>query len=107
MINGPLGEVLLAAQASARVVIVAEEIVDTSQVLAEGISVPGLLTTAVVHHPGAVAPDGVIGRYDRDVAAYEDYVARASTPEGFAAWLSALGSDVLAATGNAEGTARG
>lgn len=107
VINGPLGEVLLAAQASAHVVMVAEEIVDTSQVLAEGIAVPGLLTTAVVHHPGAVAPDGVIGRYDRDVAAYEDYVARASTPEGFAAWLSALGSDAPAATGNAEGTARG
>lgn len=91
-LNGPLGEVLLAAQAARTVVIIAEEIVRTEEILAGKIIIPGLLTTAVVHHPGAVAPDGVIGRYDRDVATYEDYVSRAATPEGFAAWATELGS---------------
>jgi glutaconate CoA-transferase subunit A len=92
VIRGPLGEVLLAAQASSTVVLVAEEIVDIETVLSAGVTVPGLLTSAVVHHPRAVAPDGVIGRYDRDVAAYEEYVARAATPAGFSAWLEEIGA---------------
>lgn len=87
VIRGPLGEVLVAAQASATVVLVAEEIADAETVRAAGIVVPGLLTTTVVHRPGAVLPDGAIGRYDRDIAAYEEYVSRAATPEGFAQWL--------------------
>lgn len=90
VIRGPLGEVVLAAQASTTVVVVAEEIVTTEEAISEGISIPGLLTTAVIHHAGAVAPDGVIGRYDRDVAAYEDYVSSAATEEGFAVWMSEL-----------------
>lgn len=88
VIRGPLGEVLLAAQAATTVVLVAEEITDAETVRAAGIVVPGLLTTAVVHRPGALVPDGAIGRYDRDVAAYEEYVKRAATPEGFAHWLA-------------------
>lgn len=88
VIRGPLGEVLLAAQASTTVVLVAEEIADSATVRSAGIVVPGLLTSAVVHRPGAVAPDGAIGRYDRNVAGYEEYVARAATAEGFADWLA-------------------
>ena len=88
VIRGPLGEVLLAAQASTTVVLVAEEIADPETVRSAGIVIPGLLTTAVVHQPGAVVPDGAIGHYDRDVAGYENYVSRASTPEGFAEWLA-------------------
>jgi glutaconate CoA-transferase subunit A len=91
-ILGPLGEVLVAAQAASTVVLIAEEIVDTETVLSAGVSVPGLITSAVVHRPGAVAPDGVIGRYDRDVAAYEEYVTRAATSEGFSAWLEDIGA---------------
>lgn len=45
-------------------------------------------------HAGAVAPDGALGRYDRDVAAYEDYARKASTVEGFERWLA---EDVLSA----------
>ncbi|MFF0772798.1 CoA-transferase [Nonomuraea wenchangensis] len=88
VIPGPLGETLVAAQAARAVVLVAEEIVDTGTARRAGIAVPGLLTSAVVHRPGAVAPDGAIGRYERDVAAYERYVARAATPDGFADWLA-------------------
>lgn len=90
IIHGPLGEVLLAAQAAATTILVAEEIVATEVVLAAGITIPGLLVSAVVEHPRAVAPDGAIGRYDRDVTAYERYVAKASTAEGFADWVSEL-----------------
>jgi len=100
VINGPLGEVVLAAQASTTVVVVAEEIVTTEEAISEGISIPGVLTTAVIHHAGAVAPDGVIGRYDRDVAAYEDYVSRAATQEGFAVWMSDLLSSASSVTHN-------
>ncbi|MFG1948517.1 CoA transferase subunit A [Nonomuraea sp. NPDC048826] len=88
VIRGPLGETPVAAQASRALVLVAEEIVDTETARRAGIAIPGLLTSAVVHHPGAVAPDGAIGRYERDVAAYERYVAGTATPEGFAAWLT-------------------
>lgn len=101
VIRGPLGEVLVAAQAASTVVLVAEEIVDMEVVLAAGMTVPGLLTSAVVHRPGAVAPDGAIGRYDRDVAAYEHYVSWAATPDGFEAWARELGATPTTAGGGA------
>jgi glutaconate CoA-transferase subunit A len=34
---------------------------------------PAVLVDLLVEHPGAVAPDGVAGHYERDVAAYESY----------------------------------
>jgi glutaconate CoA-transferase subunit A len=88
VVRGPLGEVVVAAQAARAVVLVAEEITTLSRVRSAGITIPGLLTSAVVHRPGAVAPDGAIGRYGRDVAGYELYSRQAATPEGFAAWLA-------------------
>ncbi|MFI5610004.1 CoA transferase subunit A [Amycolatopsis sp. NPDC051903] len=93
-LRGPLGEVPLAAQAAERVVLVAEEVVPGEQVRALGVTIPGLLVDAVVHLPGAVAPDGTAGRYDRDVAAYERYAELSRTPEGFRQWLA---GEVLAA----------
>jgi glutaconate CoA-transferase subunit A len=90
LIRGPLGEVLVAAQASRHVVLVAEDVVGDDSVVAAGPTIPGLLVDAVVHHPGAVAPDGVIGRYDRDVEGYERYTQAARTPEGFAAWVDEI-----------------
>jgi glutaconate CoA-transferase subunit A len=88
VVRGPLGEIVLAAQAASAVVLVAEELVGTDAVLAAGVTIPGILVDAVVCHPGAVAPDGAIGRYDRDVPAYADYSARSRTSEGFAQWLA-------------------
>lgn len=87
-IRGPLGEVLLAAQAARAVVLVAEEVADPAEVRRAGVTVPGVLVDAYVHQPGAVAPDGAIGRYDRDVESYERYAERTRTPEGFHAWLA-------------------
>lgn len=92
VVRGPLGEVLVAAQAARRVVLVAEELTTTDSVRRQGITVPGVLVSAVVPHAGAVSPDGALGRYDRDVAAYEDYARRAATAEGFQRWLA---EDVL------------
>jgi glutaconate CoA-transferase subunit A len=89
-INGPLGEVPFAAGAATEVVMVAEEIVDWPDVAARGINVPGVLVSAIVEAPGAVAPDGAVGRYDRDVEAYVEYAAAAATREGFADWMRGL-----------------
>lgn len=98
-INGPLGEVLLAASAAKEVVMVTEALVQTAELLTRGITVPGVLISAIVVAPGAVGPDGAAGRYDRDVEAYTAYTSAAATPEGFERWREALGS---ATTGDAS-----
>lgn len=87
VLRGPLGDAVLAARAARVVVLVAEEVRVDGWVVEQGPDLPGLLVDAVVHHPGAVAPDGAAGRYERDVTAYEEYAAAARTPAGFAAWL--------------------
>lgn len=89
-IRGPLGEVVLAAQAARHVVLVAEEVADPAEVRRAGVTMPGVLVDAYVHHPGAVAPDGAVGRYERDVTAYERYAASTRTAEGFRDWLTGV-----------------
>jgi glutaconate CoA-transferase, subunit A len=86
-IRGPVGEVVVAAQAADAVVLVAEEVTDTDNVRKHGITVPGVLVDAYVHQPHAVWPDGAIGRYDRDVDAYLSYAQQSRTRDGFAQWL--------------------
>jgi glutaconate CoA-transferase subunit A len=66
-IGAPVGEATSAVQAAARTIVVAEEIVPE---LTDEITIPGVLVDAIVASPGAVAPDGVIGHYPRDVEAY-------------------------------------
>lgn len=87
VVRGPIGDVGVAAQASRRVVLVAEELTSSDEVRVERVTVPGVLVSSVVCYPGAVAPDGAMGRYGRDVAAYLDYCERAATKEGFDDWL--------------------
>jgi glutaconate CoA-transferase subunit A len=87
-IRGPLGEVQLATQAASAVVLVTEELASGTAVRAAGLNIPGVLVDAVVQCPGALAPDGAIGRYPRDTEAYERYTEQSSTPERFAAWLA-------------------
>lgn len=89
-IRGPLGEVAVAASASRSVVMVAEELVDSIDLLPHGANIPGVLVSAIVVAPNAVAPDGAVGRYDRDVDAYLSYTAAAATPEGFDQWRRSL-----------------
>lgn len=69
-IRTPLGETAAAAQAATRVVVVAEELAGPQRVREAGITLPGLLVSTVVVQPGAVRPDGVPGRYPRDVEGY-------------------------------------
>ena len=69
-IGSPAGDAPVAIRAAARTVVVAEDLVDG---VVPGASIPGVLVDAIVHAPGAVAPDGVAGRYARDVAAYLAY----------------------------------
>jgi glutaconate CoA-transferase subunit A len=104
VIRGPLGEVVLAAQAARSVVLVAEQTVPGEEVRRAGVTIPGLLVDTVVELPGAVLPDGAIGRYDRDVAAYERYSAKSRTPDGFAGWLR---DEVLPVSAVSERSASG
>lgn len=87
LIRGPVGEALVAAQGAHRVVVVAERVLGPGEQLDPGYTLPGLLVDAVVPRPGAVWPDGVVERYDRDVEAYEAYAAATVTADGFSAWL--------------------
>ncbi len=88
VVRGPVGEAVVAAQAARRLVLVAEEVRPARDMWKAGITIPGLLVSAYVHRPGAVAPDGAIGRYDRDVTAYRRYSERSSTAQGFEDWLA-------------------
>lgn len=92
VIRGPVGEAVAAAQGAHTVVVVAEEVLPTGERLDGTATLPGLMVDAVVPRPGAVAPDGAIGRYDRDVTAYEDYAARSSSVDGFEEWLAGIRS---------------
>lgn len=96
-VAGPLGDVSVACQAARHVILVVEEIVDEAVLRGKGANLPGVAVSALVHLPGALQPDGAVGRYDRDVDAYEHYATAAATPEGFRAWL---GRNVLAAMGS-------
>lgn len=85
----PQTDVLVAAQAARRTVLVAEE-------LGEGdgpATIPGLLVSGVVHAPGAVRPDGAAGRYGRDLTAYSVYSTIAGTAAGRAAWRETVRGD--------------
>ncbi|GHF41357.1 glutaconate CoA-transferase subunit A [Amycolatopsis bartoniae] len=74
--GAPGGEAVAAALAARHVVVVTEELTTAERVRERGVDLPGLLVDTVVEVPGAVAPDGVAGRYPRDVAAYQEYAGR-------------------------------
>lgn len=85
MLHGPRAEMTLAAQASGRVVVVAEEIRET--VPPHLVAVPGAIVDLIVEEPFALHPDGAVDRYDRDPRAYIDYAKASRTVEGFEAWI--------------------
>ena len=89
LLRTPRAEMAVAAQASRRTVLVAEELVDEAAARAEPsrVAVPGLLTEAYVVTPGAVHPDGLVGRYQRDVPRYASYAEAARTTDGLRSWL--------------------
>ena len=83
-LSQPNADVLLAAQAARRTVVVAEGLVGERR--SDLPAIPALLVDTVVISPGAVLPDGSAGRYARDVASYERYTAAARTADGLAIW---------------------
>ncbi|MFG1924720.1 CoA transferase subunit A [Cryptosporangium sp. NPDC048952] len=96
LLLAPGGEHLFAAQAATTTIVVTEEIVDH---LPRPANLAGIHVDEVVVHPGAVHPDGAVGRYPRDPAAYRNYASRSSTPDGFTNWLHALTAADPQATG--------
>ncbi|MFT3866478.1 MAG: CoA-transferase [Solirubrobacterales bacterium] len=67
-VGAPAGEAPAAVAAARRTVAVVERLGAVDRP-----TLPGVLVDTVVEHPGAAAPDGVPGFYERDVAAYEEY----------------------------------
>lgn len=67
--GAPAAEAPAAVRAASRSVVVTEELVEA---LGTATTIPGALVDVVVELPGAVAPDGVAGRYPRDVDGYLD-----------------------------------
>jgi glutaconate CoA-transferase subunit A len=86
---GNLGLVREAGLAAQRVILTAEEIVDSDVILSDPnrILLPPRRVSAVVHLPGGAYPSPVQGVYGRDHAAFADYHQRTRDRDGFLRWL--------------------
>ncbi len=86
---GTRGVAQEAALAAEKVIVLANEIVDTEVILSDPSRVlaPGYLVTAVCHVPAASHPAPQVGCWRRDNEFFSDYHARSRTQEGFEAWL--------------------
>lgn len=82
------GEELLLIQASRKVIVTVEEIVEKVDPEASGGSfIPSLYVTAVVHAPFGAHPTGAPGYYMADDERLREYVAASSSDEAFEAYL--------------------
>jgi len=82
------GEELLLIQASRKVIVTVEEVVDRIDAEASGGSfIPSLYVTAVVHVPFGAHPTGAPGYYMTDDERLREYVAASTADEVFAAYL--------------------
>lgn len=82
------GDELLISQASARVIITAEEIVDqVTEDDPDGLFISALNVTAVVHAPHGAHPSGVPGRYEMDQEHIREYIAASRSDKTFQAYL--------------------
>ncbi len=86
---GNLGISREAGLAAERVILVAEEIVDSAVILSDPnrILLPAYRVSAVVHAPGGAHPSPVQGYYGRDHAAYGEYHLASRERQGFVDWL--------------------
>lgn len=86
---GLLGVQKEAAFASKRVIVVVEELVDTSVIRADPnrTLIPGLIVSAVVVEPWGAHPSYAHGYYDRDNEFYLAWEAVSREEKGLAAWL--------------------
>ena len=81
-------EAVMLAEASAHVVVTAEEIVDRiREEDAVGTFMPSILVDAVVHAPFGARPGGLQGRYAPDAEAMREYVLASRDDASFAAYL--------------------
>jgi glutaconate CoA-transferase, subunit A len=78
-----------AALAAEKVIILANEIVETDVILSDPsrVLVPGYLVSAVCHVPAACHPAPQVGCWKRDNQFFNDYHSESRTPEDFQAWL--------------------
>lgn len=87
---GYAAEIVMLAEASAQVIVTAEEIVDhLDEKDAVGVFMPSILVDTVVHAPLGAHPGGLTGRYPVDRDAMIAYVAASRDDASFAAWLDA------------------
>lgn len=86
---GSSGVMQEAAFAAERIVLIADEIVDTAVIASDPsrCTIPGFRVDAVVHVEGGCHPSPLTGRWLRDSAFFNDYHARSREPDGFKAWL--------------------
>lgn len=86
---GNLGITEEAGLAAERVILLAEEIVDSEVILSDPNRVlfPAFLVSAVVHCPGVCHPSPVQGYYRRDHEFYAEYHQQTRTADGMHAWL--------------------
>ncbi len=83
------GEELMLAQASRRVIVTVEEIVDRVEPGdSSGSFIPSLHVTAVAHVPFGAYPTGAPGYYDADKNQIKLYVEACASDEAFEAYLS-------------------
>lgn len=83
------GEDVMIAQASRRVIVTAEEIVDKVTADDEGGEyISAINVTAVVHAPGGAHPSGVPGLYEMDQEHIREYIKASQSDEAFQAYLN-------------------
>ncbi len=88
-LTGPWGVSEEAALAADRVIVVADELVPTSEIGREPNSTiaPEIKVVAVVVEPGAAHPSPLQDRYARDHGFFHEYHGRSRTVEGLDRWL--------------------
>jgi glutaconate CoA-transferase subunit A len=93
---GNLGVTREACLAGRRVIVTAEEIVETDVISSDPnrVVTPGFLVQAVVHAPWGAHPSPVPGYYNRDHKAFIEYRDASRTARNFRAWKRKWVDDV-------------
>ena len=82
------GEELMLAQASRRVIVTVEQLVDqVSPDDPDGVFMPSIHVTAVAHVPFGAHPTAAPGYYDADEAGIQEYVTASASEETFSEYL--------------------
>jgi glutaconate CoA-transferase subunit A len=87
---GNIGVAQDAALASKKVILLAEEIVDTEIIESDPnrVLIPGFKVTSVVHCPAYCHPAPMQGYYGRDHTFFHEYHTDTKTREGFTDWIN-------------------